>query len=118
MKRVLIVDDDEGILDATSLILEASGYSVDTTPRGEETYKKIDKFHPDVILLDVLMSGTDGREICKKLKASEKTRKIPIIMFSANPSARQTSLKTGANDFLNKPFDLDDLLNRVEKLTS
>jgi DNA-binding response OmpR family regulator len=112
-KRILVVDDDEGILDAISMFLAEEGYTVSTTPKGEETYKKIDEFHPDVILLDVLMSGSDGRDICRKLKRDEKTRKIPVIMISAHPSAAKSVFEFGADDFLAKPFETEELILKV-----
>ncbi len=114
-KRILVVDDDEGILDAISLLLDEMGYEVAITPKGEETYKKIDEFHPDLILLDVLMSGSDGRDICKKLKNEVTTKNIPIIMISAHPSAAKSVFEFGANDFLAKPFETEDLLEKIKK---
>lgn len=114
-KKVLVVDDEESILDAVSLILEEYGYDVLTTPRGEETYKKVKEFKPNVILLDVLMSGEDGREICMNLKNDDKTKKIPVIMISAHPSAARDIEEFGADNFLAKPFKVEDLLKAVGK---
>lgn len=116
-KRILVIDDDESILDAISLLLEEEGYIVETTPKGEETYKKIDEFHPDLILLDVLMSGSDGREICKNLKQDKKTKDTPIVMISAHPSASRSVFEFGADDFLAKPFETEDLLTKIKKYT-
>lgn len=117
-KKILIVDDDESILDAISLVLEDEGYLVAITMKGDETFEKVNSFQPDVILLDVLMSGKDGREICKKLKQQEDTKKIPIIMISAHPSAKEGAMSCGADDFLPKPFDTSDLLALVFKYCS
>lgn len=114
-KKILLVDDDESILDSVELVLEESGYKIETTPKGSETYQKVQNFKPDLILLDVLMSGVDGREICKTLKSDESTKQIPLIMISAHPSASKSSLKCGANDFLAKPFDTQDLLKIIQK---
>ena len=63
------------------------------------------------------LSGRDGRTICKKLKVEKITRNIPIIMISAHPSVKENALQCGAEDFLSKPFDIEDLLRRVEKYT-
>lgn len=112
-KKILIVDDDESILEAISLLLEGGGYSVETTLNGDEIYKKIRLFSPDVILLDVLISGSDGRVICKKLKEDKNTKAIPIIMISAHPNAKQAIHEYGADDFLEKPFESSDLLAKV-----
>ncbi len=66
-----------------------------------------------MILLDVLLSGKDGREIVKYLKSQDETRYIPVIMFSAHPSAEETARKAGADDFIAKPFDIDELLVKI-----
>ncbi len=113
--KILVVDDDEGILDAISLILEDEGFTIATVSDGNFVIKKVGKFKPDLILLDVLLSGTDGRDISKKLKSDEETQRIPIIMISAHPNAKQTLKKYGANAFLSKPFGADDLLNIINK---
>lgn len=117
-KRILIVDDDESILEAISILLEGFGYSVDSTLRGDEIYKKIHMFSPDVILLDVLISGNDGRVICKKLKTDTHTKDIPVIMISAHPSAKKELQEYGADDFLEKPFESEDLLAKVKHYSS
>ena len=113
--KILIVDDDEGILDAISLILEDEGYTIATVSDGNLVIKKVAGFKPDLILLDVLLSGTDGREISKKLKSDGETKHIPIIMISAHPGAKKTLKKYGANAFLSKPFGADDLLKMIKK---
>ena len=68
---------------------------------------------PDLILLDLLLSGKDGREIVKYLKSQEETRHIPVIMLSAHPSAEETARLAGADDFVAKPFDIVVLLTRI-----
>ena len=115
MSKILIVDDDEGILDAISLILEDEGYAINTTANGNEVNDRIKKFKPNLILLDVLLSGSDGREICKDLKNNSLTNRIPIIMISAHPSAKQTIKQYGADAFLPKPFGAEDLISTVKK---
>ncbi len=112
-KKILVVDDDPSILDAISVVLEDAGFLVSTVNKGAETYKRIAMFGPDLILLDVLMSGTDGREICKRLKANEKTKSIPIVMISAHPSGSKGYLQCGAEAFLAKPFDTEDLVKAI-----
>ena len=116
MKKILVVDDDESILDAVSLVLEDEGYRVETIQKGQETYEKVIAFKPDLILLDVLMSGSDGRDICRKLKHNSETKHIPIIMISAHPTAKEGALECGAEEFLAKPFNTDELLKKIERL--
>lgn len=115
--KVLIVDDDASVLEAITLILQDAGYLVDTTLKGEETYQKIVSFNPDIIMLDVLMSGHDGRDICHRIKMNKQTNQIPVIMMSAHPSASSSTLESGANDFLAKPFELDVLLEKIGKFS-
>lgn len=115
MKKVLLIDDDESILDAISLILEDEGYLIKTTLKGEEAYHTVAEFMPDVILLDVLLSGKDGREICKNLKANPSLKHIPIILISAHPNAEKSIKTCGADYFLAKPFDTEILLKTVKK---
>lgn len=114
MKKILVVDDDEGILDALSLILEEEGYEVETTIKGQETFAKIASFQPALILLDMLLSGNDGRHICRALKADKKTKSIPIIMISAHPNAKAGAIEAGADDFLAKPFEREELLEKIK----
>ncbi len=117
VKKILVVDDDPDILDALRLTLEDDGYEVTTTEKGEYAENLCDTNGglPDVILLDVLLSGKDGRIICQKLKSQEDTKHIPIIMISAHPAAKHSVKAVGADDFLAKPFDVDDLLAKVAK---
>lgn len=115
MSKVLVIDDDESILDAITLVLEDAGYDVQGTFKGKDAFRKVAEFHPDVILLDLLMSGHDGRHICKKLKRNPVTKSIPIIMISAHPTAERGAVECGADDFLAKPFDTDILLGKIKK---
>ena len=114
-KRILIADDDEGIVDAVTLILQVMGYEVDFTYDGGAVIDAVKK-RPDLILLDIWMSGHDGRDICKQLKNDPEFKEIPILMISASRDIRQSALDAGANDFMEKPFEMDSLLNKVTHL--
>jgi DNA-binding response OmpR family regulator len=116
-KRILVVDDDPAILDALQLLLEDAGYRVETSTKDSQHLdSRIEAEPPDLIILDILLSGHDGRTICKKLKSQKQTRDIPIILISAHPNAEATAMQAGANGFLAKPFDIDDMLAEVERL--
>jgi DNA-binding response OmpR family regulator len=115
MSKILVIDDDLDILSVMEILLSMRGYNVEVTAKGENTFPKIETFKPDLILLDVLISGYDGRVICKQLKSNEETKHIPIIMFSAHPGAAATIADYGANDFISKPFDVDHLLKKVNE---
>src|SRR5205823_11331591 len=99
------------------LTLEDADYEVTTTAKGEyaENLRDTNGGLPDLIILDILLSGKDGRAICYKLKGQSETRHIPIIMISAHPDAEQSVTAVGADDFLAKPFDVDTLLAKVAK---
>ena len=114
-KKILIADDDEGIVDAVTMILEVMGYEVEFTYDGGAVIEAV-KNKPDLILLDIWMSGHDGRDICKLLKSDPQYQKIPILMISASRDIRQSALDSGANDFMEKPFEMDSLLNKVDFL--
>jgi two-component system alkaline phosphatase synthesis response regulator PhoP len=73
---------------------------------------------PNLIVLDVLLSGVDGRTICKKLKNTDSSKHIPILMFSAHPGAQKNMEDFGADDFLPKPFESNKILERIEVLLS
>ena len=116
-KKILVVDDDPDILDALQMLLEFAGYEVKTSEKGEyaENLHDTNGGLPDLIILDVLLSGKDGRLICQKLKSQRDTKHIPIIMISAHPNAKQSVSAVGANDFIAKPFDMDEFLAMVVK---
>ena len=114
-KHIFIVDDDEAILDVIKIILEDNGYKTTVVTDGDDLFKKIRSNHPDLILLDIWLTGTDGIAITKKMKINDKLKKIPIIMISANNKGKQIALENGADGFIAKPFEIDDLLKVVNK---
>lgn len=113
-KKIFVVDDERSILEALEFMLIEEGYDVKTASKGNALLR-LNGDLPDLILLDVLLSGEDGRDIARQLKKEENTKHIPIIMISAHPNAASTIRECGADDFLPKPFDIDDLLRIVEK---
>ena len=113
MPKVLVVDDDIDILSVMEILLTMKGFEVEVIARGENILPKIGVFKPDIILLDVLISGQDGRTICRKLKSNSETMRIPVIMFSAHPGAAATIAEYGADDFISKPFDVSKLIQKV-----
>lgn len=112
----MIADDDPGIVDAVEMLLEFEGYEVTSTVDGS-TVLDMKAELPDLLLLDIWMSGEDGRDICKKLKATDSTKDIPVIMISASRDIRESAMAAGADDFLAKPFEMDELIKKIEKLT-
>ncbi len=113
-KKILVADDDPAILEVITMMLEDAGYDVKTTIDGQ-TEKMAREYLPDVILLDIWMSGRDGRKICQRLKVQKSTLHIPIIIVSANKDTENIAKESGADDFLAKPFEMDELLAKVAK---
>ena len=114
-KKLLVVDDEQDILEFLKVILEDEGYIVVTTDKDDYLEGLNNDTPPDLILLDLLLSGKDGREIVKHLKMQENTKHIPIIMFSAHPGAQETTRQAGADDFVAKPFEIDLLLSKIKQ---
>src|ERR1700754_1735004 len=107
MQRILAVDDNEDILEVLQLILEDSGYEVETLTNGHLLFDKIKAHRPDLILLDIMLGNMDGRELCKNVKAKMETNKIPVILISASHNLSDRYKPCDApNDFLAKPFDI------------
>ena len=114
-KKIVIADDDAGIVDAIEMILLNEGYEVETTADGA-TFDCIKRTIPDLVLLDIWMSGEDGRDICRKVKATAKTKDIPIIIISASKDVEKSAIDSGADGFLEKPFEMRDLLDKIKSL--
>lgn len=114
-KTILLVDDNLDILEAVQYLLEDAGHTVIPVENGEYLDNLDTKNLPDLILLDMLLSGKDGGEIAYRLKQDKATKHIPIIMVSAHPSAKEAAKKSGADDFIAKPFDIEQLLTMIEK---
>lgn len=117
-KRIIIVDDDDGILDALEAMLDDMGYTVETSLDGEALLQLHKDNLPDLILLDVLLSGSDGRDICLRLKKNDSTKHVPIIMISAEPMAAKGAKECGADDFIAKPFSIQELMSKIETYMS
>ena len=113
-KRILVVDDDTDILDIVYGALDEEGYRVETSPSGF-IFQHVQRDLPDLILLDVLLSGKDGRVLCRQLKANELTKHIPVILFSAQITKENALRESHADDFLEKPFDIQELREVVKK---
>ena len=114
-KTILVSDDDAGLIDATSMMLYMSGYEVISTPFGDSV-PQLAKVLPHLIILEICMGQTDGREICKILKKDPFTKDVPVLMLSAQKDVEQSALEAGADHFLQKPFNMDVLLQTIDGL--
>lgn len=115
MAKILVVDDDHDILSVMEILLSMKGFTVDIISRGDITFERLESFEPDLILLDVLISGQDGRTICKEIKQNEKYKHLPILMLSAHPGAAATIRDYGADGFISKPFDVENLMAKINE---
>ena len=115
-KKVLVADDDPSIVDVMEILLVDNGYEVLITQNPD----KIDvlvKQMPDIIFLDIWMSGVSGNDVCQRIKSNDLSKHIPVIMFSANRDTKEIALQCGANGFIAKPFEITEILNVIEKFT-
>lgn len=111
--RILLVDDDPDIGMMIKTMLEYHGYSVVVTERPEKAESLVRTEHFELLIMDMLLSGMNGTEICARLKQESSLSHIPVLMISAHPNAKQICLDAGADDFVSKPFEMKDLLSRV-----
>jgi len=115
MAKILVIDDDPDIRTVLNILLKKQGHLVETAAREEEVSDKVSQFQPDIILLDVLLSGADGRAICQRIKATKESSHIPVIMFSGHPGAAGKIDTYGADDFISKPVNTDTLISKIQK---
>ncbi|HUS02959.1 MAG TPA: response regulator [Chitinophagaceae bacterium] len=116
MAKILIVDDNPDVLQVMQLIFTSRDFEVATTTKGEETTGLVNTFNPSLIFLDINLGSVDGRDISRQLKSAEETKHIPIILFSANVFKESMLHESLADDFVAKPFDVTDLLVKVNRL--
>ncbi|WP_031427250.1 PleD family two-component system response regulator [Flavimarina sp. Hel_I_48] len=116
MKKILIVDDDPILGIMIQEMLEWKGYEVTLLRLPQETEQNIIEKQVDLVILDKLISGTDGINVCKWIRINEKTRDVPIIMITAMHASKQACLDAGADEFIAKPFEMEDFLSKVKKL--
>lgn len=119
-KKIMLVDDEPEILDLVEMRLKSFGYDVVTAEDGRRALELLDEYEkPDLILLDVMMPGRDGYEVCNEIKTNEKTANIPVILFTAKPEQKE-KLKSNydfmaADDYILKPFEPEDLLIKIKR---
>jgi DNA-binding response OmpR family regulator len=118
MPSVLIVDDDVDLLEMVSTVISIHGMDVNCITSGRAFLASIAEFNPDLVLMDVFLDDGDGRKLCLNLKNSPSLKHIPVILYSAGlitPASIQESM---ANEFLVKPFEIQDLMDKINHLIS
>lgn len=118
MNKLLIIDDDEDISAMLFLLLRSKNFEVSVVTKSEDIFQSIRTYQPDIILLDVFLKGYDGRVICKQLKFHPESKHIPVIMVSGDEAVLQTVVQYGANDFIQKPFNAESLLFKINNLVN
>jgi len=118
MAKILVVDDDTKIQMVVRIMLQKKGYDVKCVSSGLEAFQEIPEFKPDLIMLDVMMPGMGGYEVCRKLKSSESTKNISVIMLTALGMGEdfEKAIENGADWYIVKPFNSRQLLSRVSML--
>jgi DNA-binding response OmpR family regulator len=110
---ILLVDDDKDICVMVEAILQFAGHQVKSCSIPDQLPQLLQHTKPRLLLMDMLLSGTDGRDVCRQLKAEPENDHIKIIMMSAHPDADRSCREAGADDFISKPFDMDYFIGRV-----
>ncbi len=115
-KTILVVEDEEDVLELLRYNLDKNGFAVETATSGEEAMDKARRMHPDLILLDIMLPGLDGLDVCKVLKRHADTERIPIVMVTAKGDEADivAGLEVGADDYITKPFSPRVLVARVK----
>ena len=116
--RILVVEDEAALSMLLSYNLEAEGFTVDRVERGDEAEIRLSETIPDLVILDWMLPGVSGLEICRRMRARETTRSLPVIMLTARgeESERVRGLAIGADDYVVKPFSVPELMARVHAL--
>ena len=108
--NILVVDDDPDIGTMLKMMLEYKGYSVTLLGNANQTEQILSKQQTDIVILDMLIAGLNGTDICRSIRSNPLSATIPVLMISALPDARNTCIDAGANDFVSKPFEMEGIL--------
>ncbi len=115
-KNILVVDDDMDIAGMLKMLLEYKGYDVFIVYRADKVIEALGQNTIALILLDMLIAGSNGTEVCRELRANKYYSHIPLIMISALPNAKADCLEAGADAFIPKPFEMETILSKVHQL--
>ena len=113
-KRILLIDDDISILEILEEFLISAGFHVTILTKTEDIFSNIALHEPDLVLVDYLLNGINGGEVCAQIKKKEQTRHIPVILMTAYPRVLLSLGTYGCDEFIEKPFDLNHLVKRIE----
>lgn len=111
--KILVVDDDSGIGEMLKTLLEFYGFDVTVTEKPDKTEDLILQKEIDLVMLDMLISGVNGTDVCEGIRKNEKTKDVPVLMMSALHDAGPKCKAAGADDFMAKPFEMEDLIKKI-----
>lgn len=114
--KILVVDDDSGIGEMLKTLLEFYEFEVLVTEIPQETEELIISNNIDLVMLDMLISGVNGTDVCARLKKNKTTAEVPVLMMSALHDAGPKCKEAGANDFIAKPFEMEDLIEKINSI--
>ena len=117
-KEILIVDDEPGIVVSVQFLMEQQGYNVITTNRGDDALEMIYKYKPDLVLLDIMLPGIDGYEVCEIVRLNADYRDVKIVFLTAKGREVEIAkgLALGADAYITKPYSNDELVAKVKEL--
>ena len=115
-KRVLVLDDDIAVLEAIETALTYEDFEVKTLGRTYNIIKTVEEYNPDVILLDFILDGISGGELCKQIKSNSRTKHLPVIIISAYQGNIEALRQFGCDHFIPKPFDLTELHSGINQV--
>ncbi len=117
VKKILVIEDNHAILDVITLVLQSEAYVVKGLERGADMMHQIENLHPDLIILDVMLPDSDGRELLSSIRNDVSKKNIPVLMISAKYTEKNMEYgEFKPNGFLAKPFDIDSLLDKIESI--
>jgi DNA-binding NtrC family response regulator len=117
-KRILVIDNDQDILEAVEAALTMESYAVETSPVVDDIFEMINEKKPDLILIDYLLYGINGGELCHMIKSEPSTSHLPVIIFSGYPKVLQSLGTYECDAFISKPFELDEFMETIKDCLS
>jgi DNA-binding response OmpR family regulator len=118
MVKVLLVDDDLDLLEMVCLMLRTSQFDANCISSGIEVFSYIQKLSPDVVVMDIFLGDSDGRDLCLQIKKEGKYSTLPVLLYSAGKISESSITECGADAFLHKPFDMQVLVSRIRQLAA
>src|SRR3989338_10314343 len=114
-ERIGLTEDTRDVVEALHIIFESSGYDCLSITDSQNIAERVSAYEPHLIVLDALLSGTDGQTVARDLRMRKETKKSPILLISAHPAVEKIARETHVDDYIPKPFDINTLLGKIRK---